>query len=411
MRVRTTAAAAAAVVLVVGVLTSCAALPPVCPEQPVEASLAPSVATDAGPSRWLFTRGGELVRYESDDRFGNFANRLWRVDPVTMDPSTLVAGPDETVEVDDGLSADGRWAAVRTTRSLDGSPDLYPQFSDAWLLDTTTGASTRITAGNGSVEDVHVSADGNVVVFASWASDLTPEVDLNFANISGGEASWQDIFVWNRSTGTIRRLTNQVGTASFWPRLSDDGQRLAYTGLGGRWIVDLATGAERSVPPVTGVAEFQYSVDVDAAVEPSRPVTVTTDKALVPEDLDGSTDLYEFHPWDVSWHLVTVGSDRISTYSIDNPKRFPFFLVGPVAAASADGSITVELEGAPDFGRLVRRSSAGAVDLTYASTFHHLTRAAISPDGRTVVATISRFQDDRYCAVHPWRTYVWRFDH
>jgi dipeptidyl aminopeptidase/acylaminoacyl peptidase len=410
MRVRTTLAAAAAAALVVGVLTSCAPLPPVCPEQPVNPSLSPSVATDAGPSRWLFTRGGALVRYESDDPFGNFANRLWRVDPSTMDPTTLVAGPDQTVEVADGLSADGRWAAVRTTRSLDGSPDPYPQFSDAWLVDTSTGASTRITAGNGSVQDVRISADGEVVVFASWAADLTPEVDLNFANISGGEASWQDIFVWTRSTGTLRRLTNHVDAASFWPRLSDDGRRLAYTGVGGRWIVDLTTGTELPVPPVTGVAEFKYSVDIDAAVDPGLPVTVTTDKSLVADDLDGATDLYLFHPWDASWHLVTAGGDRISTYSIDNPKRFPFFIVGPVAAASANGSVTVALEGPPDYARLVRRSPSGVVDLTYASSYHHLTRAVVSPDGRTVVATISRYQDDRYCAVHPWRTLVWRFD-
>ena len=402
--------AAAAAVLVAGALSSCAPLPPECPQQPVNASLTPAVSTDAGPSRWLFTRGGVLVRFESDDPYGNYANRLWRVDPSTMDPTSLVLGPDETVEVDDGLSADGRWAAVRTKRSLDGSSDPYPQFSDAWLVDTVTGASTLLTAGNGSVEDVHVSADGEVVVFASWASDLTPEVDLNFANISGGEASWQDIFVWTKSTGALRRLTNHVDAASFWPRLSDDGQRLAYTGIGGRWIVDLSTGDEQPVPPVTGVAEFQYSVDIQAVVDPGLPVSVTTDRALVPEDLDGATDLYIFRPWDASWHLVTAGGDRISTYSIDNPKRFPFFLVGPVAAASADGSVTVALEGPPDDARLVRRSSTGQVVLTYASSYHHLSRAVVAPDGRTVVATISKFQDDRYCAVHPWRAFVGQFD-
>ncbi len=54
----------------------------------------------------------------------------------------------------------------------------------------------------------------------------------------------------------------------------------------------------------------------------------------------------------------------------------------------------------------MRRSESGTQVLTDGFEWHHLSRVAISPDGRTVVATVARFQDDRYCGVRPWRTFV-----
>src|SRR5690606_2524922 len=103
----------------------------------------------------------------------------------------------------------------------------------------------------------------------------------------------------------------------------------------------------------------------------------------------------------------------LSTYPVRywdlGPIRFPGFLVAPVYDVSTDGTTTVAIEGAARYGYLVRRSPEGAQVLTEGFEWNHLSRVAISPDGQTVVATLARFQDDRYCGVRPWRTLVFTF--
>ena len=403
--------AAVAPLLAIAAISSCS-VPPPCPQRPVDPAFDPATQTDSGPSRWRFTSGGVLLRYESDDPFGNQIDRLWRVDPDTMAETSLLGTPGVAAEVDGSTSTDGRFVAVRSAVSLDGSPDAHPDTVDAWLLDTQTGDATRITAGNGSVEDVTVSDDGSRVAFASWATDLTPEVDLNPANLGGGGPSWQGVFVWDRAAGQLTRLTNEPGEASFGARISADGQRVAFLRIGGRFLVDADSGAISTVPPVSGVDQYGFDVDIPLALRPDRAVAIDTARAIRPGDTDGSTDLYVISPSSLTWREATPGAARLSTYSgryPDNEPRYPFFLVGPVNAISAHGDVTVALEGGPDTGTLVRRTPTGSQVLTGSFEWHHSSRVAISPDGRTVVATLARFQDDRYCGVRPWRTFVWTF--
>ena len=396
-------------IAVVGAV-GCAAPPP-CPQDPVGALVEPAVQADTGPARWIYTSGGVLLRYESDDRFGNTINRLWRVDPSTLAETPLMVGAGRAAEVEGSTSADARWVVLRSATSLDGSPDAFPATVDAWLLDTTSGDVTRITGGNGSVQDVTISDDGDRVAFSSWATDLTPEIDLNPANLSG-EPSWQDVFVWDRTTGSTTRLTNEPDTASFNSRISADGATVAFGRLGGRFLVDVGSGAITGVPPVGGIDQFGFDVDVPLALRPDTAVAVDTDRAIVPGDTDGATDLYVIDPQTMQWRNATPGSARLSTYSLrylDNTQRYPFFLVAPPYSASADGTVTVAMEGDADRGRLVRRDGTTVTALTGTFEWHHLSRVAISPDGATVVATLARFQDDRYCGVRNWRTFVWQF--
>lgn len=402
----------AAPLLTIGLLSSCSAPPP-CPQASVEAATTPALQADSGPSRWIFTSGGVLLRYESDDPFGNYINRLWRVDPDTLTETALLTTPGVSAEVKGSLSADGRWLAARSAESLDGSPSPNPSFTDGWLIDTETGAATRVTAGNGSVDHLTISDDGSKVAFDSWATDLTPEVDLNPANLGGGEPSWQDVFVWDRDSKVTKRLTNEPDTASFGSRIAGDGSRVAFLRIGGRFLVDTTSGVTGPVPPVSGVDQYGFDVDIPLALHPARAVAIDTNRALVPSDVNGVTDLYVIDPATLQWRNATAGSEGLSTYSLRYPggqQRFPSFIVAPLFAASADGRTTVALEGPADSGRLVRRSPSGTTVLTEFFEWHHLSRVAISPDGTTVVATLARFQDDRYCAVRPWRTFVWHFD-
>lgn len=405
-------AVAAALPLLVTVTVASCTVPPPCPQLPVTPVEPPALQTETGPSRWLMTSGGVLLRFESDDPFGNVVNRLWRVDPATLTETALVDAPGVTAEVAGSVSADARWVALRTTESLDGSVDPSPQFADAWLLDTQTGDATRITAGNGSVAHVTVSGDGSTVAFDSWATDLTDETDLNPANLGGGEPSWQDVFVWHRSSGTITRLTNEPDTASFGSRVSSDGSRVAFGRIGERHLVDVATGAIGPVPAVSGIDQFGFDVDVPLALRPDTAVAVDTDRAILPDDVDGATDLYVIDPGTLQWRNATPGGTSLSRYTLRywepyGEQRFPFFVVAPVYAASRDGTVTVAIEGGPNVGRLVRRSPSGTQVLSESFEWHHLSRVALSPDGSTVVATLARFQDDRNCGVRPWRTFVW----
>lgn len=394
-------------------LAGCA-VPPPCPQLPVDAALSPDLRVDSGPARWLYTEGGVLLRYESDDPYGNFINRLWRVDPATLAETPLLDRPGITAEVRGSVSADARYVAVRSTESLDGSADPFPQFADAWLIDTDTGDATRLTSGNGSVDHVTVSDDGQRVAFDSWATDLTPEADLNPENLGGGEPSWQDVFVWDRDADEVTRLTNEQGVASFSSRISAGGDRVGFSRIGERLLVDLASATIAAVPSISGVDQFGHDVDMQAALRPDRAVGIDTARAVLPDDLDGATDLYVFDPATSQWRNAT-DPGNLSTYPLRywepfGPQRFPSFIVAPLFATSSDGATTVALEGVPTHGQLVRRSGSGTQVLTDGFEWHHLSRVAISPDGRTVVATLARFQDDRYCGVRPWRTFVWTFD-
>jgi Tol biopolymer transport system component len=101
--------------------------------------------------------------------------------------------------------------------------------NQVWVRDLTAGTTTLIshstagatTPGNGGVDDLALSANGQAVTWVSNATDLTPTVDTNSAN---------DVFV-SRSGTTTHLSSGALGAgnnASHDPVISDDGTAVAF---------------------------------------------------------------------------------------------------------------------------------------------------------------------------------------
>lgn len=166
------------------------------------------------------------------------------------------------------LSADGRYVAfVSKATNLDARDTSAVE--DIYIHDRQTGqtslasVSVTNTSSNLASSTPHLSADGNLVVFASAASNLVA-ADTNGV---------QDIFVRDLGAGTTRRVSldsagNEVSFASGAnPRLSGNGRYVAFVEMGalvpgasyGTYVVDLQAS---SVTSIDGA--YEVPLDIDA---------------------------------------------------------------------------------------------------------------------------------------------------
>jgi Tol biopolymer transport system component len=127
------------------------------------------------------------------------------------------------------LSADGRFVAFESDASdlVAGDDGLW---SDVFVHDLATGATTRVSvssggmAGNRDSFAPRLSADGRFVVFASFASNL----------VAGDTNGAEDVFVHDRQTGTTIRASvatsgGEGDDGSFEPAISRDGRFVAFS--------------------------------------------------------------------------------------------------------------------------------------------------------------------------------------
>jgi Tol biopolymer transport system component len=128
-----------------------------------------------------------------------------------------------------GLNADGRIVVFKSSAS-NLAPGDTNFGEDIFAHDTATGRTTRVSVtsqgaqANGPSLEPAVSADGNVVAFGSYASNLVPN-DTN-ANY--------DAFVHDRATGTTTRVNvasngAQSQGGGSWLSLSSDGRVVTFT--------------------------------------------------------------------------------------------------------------------------------------------------------------------------------------
>jgi hypothetical protein len=126
------------------------------------------------------------------------------------------------------ISADGRLVAF-DSKASNLAPDDTNGFLDVFVHDRQTGATTRVSLasdggeGNGDSAYASISADGRLVAFASWASNLTPN-DTN--------DTW-DVFVHDRQTGATTRVSLDSGSEaknghSWRASISADGRLVAF---------------------------------------------------------------------------------------------------------------------------------------------------------------------------------------
>lgn len=126
------------------------------------------------------------------------------------------------------ISADGQFVAFESyaTNLVAGDTNFM---RDVFVYDRTANTIERVSVGAGGAQanfwsgNARISADGNVVAFESYASNLVAG-DTNFV---------QDIFVHNLTTNTTERvsLTNTGGQSNWFcynPSISADGQVVAF---------------------------------------------------------------------------------------------------------------------------------------------------------------------------------------
>ena len=129
------------------------------------------------------------------------------------------------------ISQDGRFVAFASsaTNLVAGDTNRH---ADVFVRDRATGSTRRVSIrggaatgvqGNGTSDMTSISGDGRYVAFLSDASNLA----LHDTNKTG------DIFVRDRATGTLRRVSvsatgAQANRGSIAPAISADGQHVAF---------------------------------------------------------------------------------------------------------------------------------------------------------------------------------------
>ena len=156
--------------------------------------------------------------------FDNYAGGTTRV-------STTSAGAQATGGSSSGavLSADGRYVAFTSSASNLVAGDTNVE-SDAFIRDTLTGVTTRVSTSSAGVEGNSpsyasaISADGRYVLFSSDATNLV-----------AGDTNWcRDAFIKDTLTGVTTRVSTssagvQGGGDSFVSAISADGRYVAFS--------------------------------------------------------------------------------------------------------------------------------------------------------------------------------------
>jgi Tol biopolymer transport system component len=164
------------------------------------------------------------------------------------------------------LSADGRYVAFESF-AANLVPGDTNGFNDVFVRDRRTGTTSRVsvasdgTQGNGDVFDnVAISADGRFVAFESLASNLVPD-DTN--------GTW-DVFVRDRWAGT----TSRVSVASDGTQGNNVSYFRASISANGRWVAYMSAASN-----------------------------------LVPDDTNGTWDVFVRDRWAGTTTRVSVGTD------------------------------------------------------------------------------------------------------
>jgi Tol biopolymer transport system component len=177
------------------------------------------------------------------------------------------------------LSADGRFAVFSSLAS-NLVPDDTNGTWDVFVRDRQLKTTERVSVSslgeqaNEGCSGGSLSADGRLVAFSSWASNLVPD-DTN---------RWWDVFVRDRELGTTERvsLSNsgaQGNGSSEEPSISDDGRLVAFSSYADNLVPDDTNKfqdvflRDRQIPynDVSGTVTFQH---LDPLALPPSAVTM-----------------------------------------------------------------------------------------------------------------------------------------
>lgn len=269
------------------------------------------------------------------------------------------------------LSSDGRYVAFSSNAANLVEGDTNGML-DVFVRDRVSGTTEMVsTNANKTSFFPSISADGRYVAFASLADNL----------VAGDTNNAFDIFVKDRRTGVIERITGSGGVESDnesrYPAISADGRYVAFlsyaanlvpgdtNGSGDIFVFDRTTGiVQRASVSSNGDQADSRSVDIPAISADGRYVAFTSHATnLVPGDTNGVSDVFIRDTAAAITEMVSVSSKGVAG---DNSSRSP--------SISADGRYVAFNSYAGNFSRhaaltvnvFYRDRTAGSTDLVVA---------------------------------------------
>ena len=348
--------------------------------------------------------------------------------PPLINTLTLVsaaAGGADGQSAHAALSANAAYIAFESTASNLASPDTNG-VSDVFFYARATRAVELISrsaggaSGNGPSMSPSLSADADVLVFESAASDLVP---------SDPNGALTDLFVYQRADAMLLRMGLSVdgfgpNAGISEPQISADGSAVAFSSVSTNLIAEDANGAVRDVFVVSlssgDVELVSVSTDSSGANGPSSSPSLSASgryvvfeseaSDLVPSDPNSAvSDIFLFDTQMQVMQLVSVSDEgdpadgASHAPSISPSGRFIAFhsVATTLSGTDPNGSVRDIFQYDRFFGELVRitqsfnggGSNAGSGYPRYSEdgsflVFESFASNLANPDGNGILADV-----------------------
>ena len=335
---------------------------------------------------------GQLVAISGGSRgfiFDRATNS--RVPLLTIEVASEAVGGNDASQ-QPSVSATGRFVAFQSSASNLVAGDTNG-VADIFVRDRASQLTQLLTAGaNAESSEPSISADGNIVVFTSLASNIGGVTPI----------SRSDIFVHNLNTNTTELVTRGANNLSRAPSVSADGRFVAFESFASNLVSGDANGTSPDIfvyDRQTGVTEILTNGGNTPFLLLSAHTSISADGRFVAFQSNasnlaaGDTNGDDF---DVFVHdrvtgiteLVTAGGNRESTSpSISADGRFVAFTSR--ASNLAPGDNAVELA---NRGLLVHDRATDTTEVLLAGGRNFVvTPPSISADGRFVAINLESF--------------------
>lgn len=245
------------------------------------------------------------------------------------------------------ISADGTQVCFESTATNlvlnDNNSNL-----DVFVHNLSSGLTTRVsvkTGGaecNGSSHQSSLSADGRIVAFTSWATDLVP----------GDTNGWGDVFVHDRQTGVTNRISVSPGgvqgnkqTFSYYSSCSADGKYISFAGyannlvpndtnnVGDAFVRNRSYGSDINTVVLVG----PYTAPVGNAVDFEWFAAPPSSKYYMHYSLNINGTVFAGHQFDIGSPATLLGS------GLHSPDGTATYTTSPVPSAAAGYTVYFEV--------------------------------------------------------------------
>ncbi len=281
------------------------------------------------------------------------------------------------------LSSDGRYAAYQSDATNIVADDTNGR-TDIFVYDKMSGTNERVsvnnggTQGNGNSNYPSISSDGRYVVFSSGSSNL----------VAGDTNNTDDIFVYDRNTHTIERVSladggvQSDGTSFVWGKsISTDDRYVTFSSRADNLVPDDTNNTydifvyDRTLHTIQRVSVGNGDIEADGSSQDSsisedgRYVAFYSDATnLVPNDTNSTTDIFFYDRNNNTTERLSVDNEGVES---DNQSYDPVL--------STDGRyVTFQSDG----DNLVASDTNNSTDIfVYDTNTHTIERVSVSDAG------------------------------